>query len=296
MDGSQTMGGGSQTLVFFHAHPDDEAIATAGTMLKASLAGHRVVLVVATNGELGLVTGEVLEKGGELGRLRRQEVHRAAEILGIHRVEFLDYHDSGMAGDPTNQDPKCFWQADVDQAAAQLGEILGQENPAVLTVYDPNGGYGHPDHIQVHRVGTAAAAEAGVTKVYWATMNRDQIRRQMAAQDAAEALLDEERRERASEEDFGMPESEITHAIDVSDVLDTKRQAMEAHASQITPESFFLAMDEDNFKVAFGTEWYVAAHLEAGARPGAGGAGAGPDATAPDATAPDRFFDDLLLP
>lgn len=283
--------GGSQTLVFFHAHPDDEAIATAGTMLKASRDGHRVVLVVATNGELGLVAGEVLEKGEELGRLRRQEVNRAAEILGIHRVEFLGYHDSGMAGDPTNQDPQCFWQADVGQAAAQLGEILAQENPAVLTIYDPNGGYGHPDHIQVHRVGTAAAGDAGVERVYWATMNRDQIRRQMAAQGAAEALLDEERRERAREEDFGMPESDITHAVDVSDVLDVKREAMEAHASQITPESFFLAMDEDNFKVAFGTEWYVAAHLEAGARPGGGsGAGAGSGA------APGGFFDDLLVP
>ncbi len=283
-----------QTLVFFHAHPDDEAIATAGTMLKASRAGHRVVLVVATNGELGLVAGEVLEKGEQLGRLRRQEVCRAAEILGIHRVEFLGYHDSGMAGDPTNQDPKCFWQADVGQAAAKLGKILGQENPAVLTIYDPNGGYGHPDHIQVHRVGTAAAEHAGVERVYWATMNRDQIRRQMAAQDAAEALLDEERRERASEEDFGMPESDITHAVDVSDVLDVKRQAMEAHASQITPESFFLAMDEDNFKVAFGTEWYVAAHLEAGARAGDGSDGSGGGSVAGDGSA--SFFDDLLVP
>ena len=185
------------TLVFFHAHPDDEAIATAGTMLKASEAGHRVVLVVATGGELGEVPQGLLDEGETLGQRRKAEVHAAAEILGIQRVEFLGYHDSGMEGDPSNDDPDCFWQADVDAAADQLCQIIQDENTDVLTIYDPHGGYGHPDHIQVHRVGTAAAAKAGISRVYWATMNQDQIRRQLAARAAATELLEEERREMA---------------------------------------------------------------------------------------------------
>lgn len=127
------------TLVFFHAHPDDEAIATAGTMLKASEAGHRVVLVVATGGELGEVPQGLLDEGETLGQRRKAEVHAAAEILGIQRVEFLGYHDSGMEGDPSNDDPDCFWQADVDTAADQLCQIIQDENTDVLTIYDPHG-------------------------------------------------------------------------------------------------------------------------------------------------------------
>jgi len=282
------------TLVFFHAHPDDEAIATAGTMFKASQAGHRVVLVVATGGELGEVFEDVLKDGETLGQRRQAEVHQAGAILGIHRVEFLGYRDSGMAGEATNDDPDSFWQADVETASEQLAEILQQELAKVLTIYDPHGGYGHPDHIQVHRVGKAAAAKAGIAKVYWATMNRDQIQRQMAAQNAAEALLDEERRERASADDFGMPEAEITHAIDVSDVLEVKRSAMEAHASQITPESFFLDMDAENFALAFGTEWYVAAHLRDGSAQLPSETDQLPGETAWQSQ--QRFYSDLLLP
>jgi len=270
------------TLVFFHAHPDDEAIATAGTMFKAAKAGHRVVLVVATDGELGEVQPGILAEGETLGQRRKAEVHAAAQILGIHRSVFLGYHDSGMAGEPSNDDPACFWQADVDAAADQLLQILLEEKPAALTVYDPHGGYGHPDHIQVHRVGTAAAAKAGISKVYWATMNRDQIRRQMAPRLAAAELLEEERREMARAEDFGMPEAEISHAIDVSDVLDIKRAALKAHASQIDPESFFLSMEDDSFKEAFGTEWYVAAYLR--------------DAKSKAAPRGGQFYDDLLVP
>lgn len=249
------------TLLFFHAHPDDEAIATAGTMLLASRAGHRVVLVVATNGELGETPQGVLADSETLGQRRRAEAQTAAEILGVHRLELLGYHDSGMAGDETNDHEHSFWKADVAKVAAKLAKICEEEQPEVLTAYDPNGGYGHPDHIQVHRVGKEAARLAEVPKVYWATMNRDQIKRQMAAQQSVEELLDEARRETATSDDFGMPESEITHAIDVREVLEIKRKAMQAHASQITSESFFLTMDEEQFEVAFGTEWYVAAHL-----------------------------------
>lgn len=272
-------------LVFFHAHPDDESIATAGTMLKAARLGHRVVLLVATGGELGEVGEGVLAEGETLGERRAAEVEASAKLLGVSRFEMLGYHDSGMAGDASNDHPHAFWRADTEEAGARVAEILLEEKADLLTIYDPNGGYGHPDHIKVHQVGTRAAEIAGVEKVYWATMNRDQIKRQLAVLEAAEALLDDERRERATEDNFGMPEAEITHAIDVSDVLEEKRAAMKAHASQITDESFFLTMNAEQYNQAFGTEWYVAAYLSKGARQ-----------EGFDEGVPEGFFNDLLMP
>jgi LmbE family N-acetylglucosaminyl deacetylase len=256
------------TLVCFHAHPDDESIATGGTMALAARAGHTVVLVLGTRGELGEPVPGVLADGEELWERRVVETHRAAEILGADRVEFLGYQDSGMMSEPTNDDPACFWQADLDEAAERLAAILRDVGADVLTIYDDHGGYGHPDHIQVHRVGRRAAELAGVGAVYQSTMNRDAIRRAMHEageflvdlEDAAEGVEEtiRERRERAEADGFGSPEALITHAVDVSTVLDVKKTAMEAHASQIGPDSFFLVMPPEAFASAFGTEWYIA--------------------------------------
>ncbi len=169
------------TLVCFHAHPDDESIATAGLMALAARAGHRVVLVTATRGELGEIMPGVLEEGEQLGLRRCAELWASAETLGVERIELLGYGDSGMMGEPTNDAPWCFWQADVEAAARRLATILDDEAPDVLTVYDDHGGYGHPDHIQVHRVGMRAAELAGVGAVFQSTMNRDHLSRLIAA-------------------------------------------------------------------------------------------------------------------
>jgi LmbE family N-acetylglucosaminyl deacetylase len=165
------------TLVSFHAHPDDESIACGGVMRKASEEGHRVVLVVATRGERGEVAEGFLEEGEELWQRRVAETQAAAAILGVHRVEFLGYTDSGMMGTPANTLPGSFWTAPVDEAAKKLAAILAEEQADVLTCYDDNGGYGHPDHIQVHRAGMRAAELAGTRRVFQNTMNRDHIRR-----------------------------------------------------------------------------------------------------------------------
>ena len=149
------------TLVSFHAHPDDEAIPTGGTLAKAAKDGHRVVLVFGTRGEHGEVVEGYLDAGEQLWERRVKETHAAAEILGVSRVEFLGYVDSGMMGTPENEAPGSFWQADVEEAAQRLAAILREEDAAVLTAYDENGVYGHPDHIQVHRVGLRAAELAG---------------------------------------------------------------------------------------------------------------------------------------
>jgi LmbE family N-acetylglucosaminyl deacetylase len=248
------------TGVFFHAHPDDEAIATGGTMAKAVAAGHRVVLVLATRGELGEPVPGVLRDGEELWERRVVESHRSAEILGASRVEFLGYRDSGMIGEPTNDEPSSFWQADVEVAAEQFAAILREEGADFVVVYDENGSYGHPDHIQVHRVGVAGARLAGVDRIFESTINRTAILRTFEGLEALDGATEEavSRRE-AIENDptFGTLEEHVTHAVDVQDYTAVKRAAMAAHESQIPADSMFLGMDDETFAGAFGTEWYI---------------------------------------
>ena len=245
------------TLVTFHAHPDDEAIACGGTMAQAAAAGHRVVLVTATAGECGEVADGVLAPGETLGERRRKELEEAAAILGVARVEILGYRDSGMIGTPENEDPDCFWQTPVDEAAAKLARILCEERPDAFTVYDDHGNYGHPDHIQVHRVGVRAAEMAPVGRVYEATINRDHFRRLMArAKELGFGDVNDLPDMEDIGEHMGLPEEMLTTAVDVSAHLDAKRRAMAAHASQIAETSFFLSMPPAAFAAAFGTEWY----------------------------------------
>ena len=247
------------TLVCFHAHPDDESISTGGTMARAAAGGHRVVLVVATRGEHGEIVPGVLGDGEQLGVRRIAETFASADVLGVERVEILGYVDSGMMGEPENSAPYSFWSVDVEAAASRLAGILREESADVLTIYDSHGGYGHPDHIQVHRVGARAAELAGTPHVYEATMNRDAIAEMMAQAAELGVDVDEgaEEVDRATGDDFGSPEAIITHAVDVTDQLDAKRRSMQAHASQISEASFFLAMPPEAFARAFGTEWYI---------------------------------------
>ena len=290
---AETLTGGAlmATAVFFHAHPDDEAIITGGTMLLASQAGHRVVAVCATDGSLGATSalnvsepddirrnddGAIQSVAAvspvgrstrrELAAVRESELRDAATILGVHRVEMLGYVDSGMDGDPANADPDCFWQADPLEAAERLAAILREEQADLLTCYDDNGGYGHPDHIQVHRVGVLAADIAGIDTVYEATMDRDHFRDSMeqvaklAADAGVEMVSAAEQAEMESDldaETFGSDSSLITHQIDVRSVLAEKRAAMVAHASQIPPDSFFVALPDEAFELVSATEWYI---------------------------------------
>ena len=239
-------------MVSFHAHPDDECISCGGVMRAAADAGHRVVLVVATRGEHGEIVPGVLSEGETLPERRVRETHAAAAVLGVARVEFLGYVDSGMVDTETNGAPGSFWSADVDEAARRLAEILREEDAEVLTVYDRIGGYGHPDHIQVHRVGRRAGELAGTPRVYEATTNRDEFRRMMAVARAVGEDVPE-----IDSEAFGSPASALTTRVDVTPWLAAKRAAMRAHRSQIPDDSFFLSLPDDRFAVAFGTEWFI---------------------------------------
>jgi LmbE family N-acetylglucosaminyl deacetylase len=245
------------TLVAFHAHPDDEALLTAGVMAQAAAAGHRVVLVVATRGEIGDVASTELDEGETLGERRVDEQRRAAAALGVHRLEFLAaYGESGAPG------LGPFAGAEVGEAAERLAAILREEGATVLTTYDPNGGYHHPDHVQVHHVGRAAAELAGTPVVLVATISRDLMR--MGAELAGSLGYELPPQFTPDTfDDWFLPEAELTHKIDVSGVLERKRAAMEAHASQATgdagPRSMavFLSIPEEYYALAFGTEWFV---------------------------------------
>lgn len=238
-------------LVCFHAHPDDEVFVTGGVMRQASDAGHRVVVVTATDGALGEVPDGLLTDGESLAQRRRRELEASTAALGAHRVVMLHYADSGMAGTPENANPDAFCNIDVEAAAARLAEILVDESADVLTVYDQGGGYGHPDHIQVHHVGVRAAEIADVPHVYEAAISRDHIRRLMQAnpewtEDAQPPDLDS----------FGLPDSEITTVVDVSAALSAKRAAMLAHETQIGDFGPFLQMPDEQLQAAFGLEWF----------------------------------------
>ncbi len=226
-------------------------------MARAAAQGHRVILAVATTGEEGEVPDGFLGVGERLEVRRIAETHAAAEILGVARVVFLGFRDSGMMGTEANHHPDSFWQADVDAAARRLAGILDEERVDVVTVYDSNGGYGHPDHIQVHRVGHRAARMVDVPRVYEATLNRDRIA------EMTQRARDEGLTTGASEPDaedeivVGVPDAEITTGVEIGAYLTRKREAMAAHASQIAENSWFMTLPPELFATAFGKEWYV---------------------------------------
>ncbi len=245
----------ARTIVMFHAHPDDETVITGGTIARAHDDGDRVVLVFATRGEVGEVADGVLAPGETLADHRVRETERAAAILGAARVEFLGYRDSGMAGTDTMTAPGAFAACDVDEAAQRLVRVLQEEATDVLVVYDEHGSYGHPDHIQVHHVGRRAAELAGTRRVYAATVDRERLVERLAG--AADALPVGVELPDVETLDLGVPSERITTTVDVTRFVDRKRAAMRAHASQIPPDSYFLALPDDLFVRAFGTEWFI---------------------------------------
>jgi LmbE family N-acetylglucosaminyl deacetylase len=264
------------TLVCFHAHPDDEAIATGGSIARAHAEGHRVVLVVATDGAFGEIPDDLAD-GQTLPDRRRRETDVSAAALGIDRVEFLGYADSGMTGWKENENPACFFQADLDEAAGRLASILADEHADVLTSYDWHGNYGHPDHVQVHRVANRAeellAGRVPGLRVLEATMNRDAMKVMVALAAESGADFGPERDDGDTwnpddpmddDNPMGTPEAELTMEVDVSAYVLQKRAAIRAHASQVTDSSFFMQMPEEVFEVAFGREWFV----EHGVAPG----------------------------
>ena len=263
-----------KTLLCFHAHPDDESIATGGTIARAVHEGHRVVLVMATDGRHGETPAD-LDASEPLHDRRRRETERSAEVLGVHRLVWLGYHDSGMTGWPQNDFPEAFMRADLDEAARRLADVVVAEKADVVTCYDWHGGYGHPDHIQVHRVGHRAVelarSEGCTVRILESTMNRTRIVQMMRAAMATEEDGAPEFDPEGPADDgnpFGSTEDEITMAVDVTAYVDLKRASIACHASQVGDSSMFLNMTPEMFATAFGTEWFIEPGRPGGASPG----------------------------
>jgi N-acetyl-1-D-myo-inositol-2-amino-2-deoxy-alpha-D-glucopyranoside deacetylase len=275
-------------LLLVHAHPDDEAIATGATMAHYAASGAHVTLVTCTRGEEGEVVVEDLahlasQHQNELGEHRVGELAEGLKILGVTDHHYLGgvgrYRDSGMMGEPTNDHPDAFWQADIKEAARDLVRIIREVKPQVVITYDENGAYGHPDHIRAHDVTVEAidrAAEADyapelgapwqVAKLYYNVVSQSMLQQgidEMRAQ-GKELFADIEK---ASDLPFAVPDEEIAAEIDARDQLAKKFAALRAHRSQIKSDDPFFSLEDDPER-QWGREHYVLARGERG--PGAG--------------------------
>nr|MDT0661689.1 N-acetyl-1-D-myo-inositol-2-amino-2-deoxy-alpha-D-glucopyranoside deacetylase [Micromonospora sp. DSM 115978] len=268
-------------LLLVHAHPDDEAIGTGATMARYAADGARVTLVTCTLGEEGEIHLPELARlaaaeADQLGGYRITELAAACAALGVTDHRFLGgagrYRDSGMMGLPTNDHPRAFWRADLDEAAGHLVEIMREVRPQVMVTYDPNGFYGHPDHIQAHRVAMRAAELAapqgfGPTKIYWTAIPKSVLAGGLDAfVDASDnpfAGIDS-----VDQLPFGTPDAQIAARIDGTDWHAAKEAAMRAHATQIPADSWLYSI-AGNFGGEFmGMEYYTLAAGEKG--PGSG--------------------------
>ena len=258
-------------LMAFHAHPDDEVIQTGGVLSRAVDAGEHVVVVTATDGAEGEVHNydDPESIKARLAVIRADEVRASLDVLGVEHHVFLGYRDSGMMGEESNNHPECFWQADFMEATGKLVREIRRHKPEVLVIYDPFGGYGHPDHINVHRIGLAAYTgcidlgrfplEDGEevwepSKLYWTTWPRSRVIRMMQARFEAGEITEEEL---ASAGNRGTPDEYITCWVDVSDRVGIKEEALRAHRSQIPLDWPWLTVPDAEKAEAFGRESFV---------------------------------------
>jgi N-acetyl-1-D-myo-inositol-2-amino-2-deoxy-alpha-D-glucopyranoside deacetylase len=278
-------------LLLVHAHPDDETIGTGATMARYAAEGAAVTLVTCTLGEEGEVLVPELEhlaadRDGGLGQHRIGELAAACEALRVADHRFLGgpgrWRDSGMIGTPANERPECFWRADLDEAVRELVAVIREVRPQVVVTYDSNGGYGHPDHIQAHRV-TVAAFDAAAdpsfapdlgevwaaSKLYWSAVPRSVLQAGIDLLREAGDVSGFFGVERAEDLPFGVPDDEVTTEVDARDHLDAKIAAMRAHRTQIAVDGPFFALSNNIGQRAFGVEHYTLAR-------GVRGPGAGP--------------------
>lgn len=268
------------TLMAVHAHPDDEVLGGGGTLARYAAAGHRVVLVTCTDGAVGEIVDPAIATLETLADVRAEELRAACALLGITAQHFLGYGDSGMMGTPENEAPHAFWQADLDEATGRLVALIRQHRPHVLLTYDANGFYGHPDHIQAHRVTVAAFDAAGdparypeqglapwtPLKLYYTAFPRSRI--QALAQRLRELNIPADFADDAGEVNFGVPDEQLTTTVDARAFAAVKRDALAAHRSQVGVNSFFLAMPPPLWEEAMGVEYFerAASRVEAPAQ------------------------------
>jgi N-acetyl-1-D-myo-inositol-2-amino-2-deoxy-alpha-D-glucopyranoside deacetylase len=271
-------------LLLVHAHPDDETIGTGATMAKYAKEGAHVTLITCTLGEEGEILVPELahlaaDQDDGLGEHRIGELEGAMAALGVNDHRFLGgpgrWRDSGMMGTPSNQRVDAFWQADLDEAVGELVRVIREVRPQVVVSYDENGGYGHPDHIQAHRVTVAAFDAAGdparfpgTGEVWSPSKLYEAVIPISALQRAFETLreMGEEAPFGVTSPDelpFGVPDEDVTTVIDAHEYLDAKIDAMRAYPTQIAVDGRFFALSNNVGQGAFGVEHYrlIRGHL-----------------------------------
>lgn len=258
-------------LMCVHAHPDDEAIGTGGILLRAAADGIRTAVVTCTGGELGEIYNmDEAEVRPRLAQVRLEELRSSLRLLGAGEPRMLGYVDSGMVGTQGNDDPASFWRAPLDEAVGRLVRQIRAFRPDVLVTYDAFGVYGHPDHIQTHRVGVLAAEacnvpamypEAGapwrVRKVYMATLPRSAIFRASKAMIAMGLESPFGDFDRVEDVPMGVGDDEVGAVVDVREVLDRKMEALHQHVSQLDPTSFFLNTPPELAEALLGSESFA---------------------------------------
>ncbi|MFI0729488.1 N-acetyl-1-D-myo-inositol-2-amino-2-deoxy-alpha-D-glucopyranoside deacetylase [Streptomyces sp. NPDC021225] len=269
----------ARRLLLVHAHPDDESINNGASMAKYAAEGAHVTLVTCTLGEEGEIIPPALahlaaDRDDALGPHRIGELAVAMKALGVSDHRFLGgpgrYRDSGMMGAPQNDRPQCFWRAEVDEAAAHLVEVVREMRPQVLVTYDPHGGYGHPDHIQAHRVAMRAAELAAepvyrrdlgnpheIDKIYWNCVPRSELEEGFARLRAAGAEAPFPRTASAEDVPGVVDDARVTTTVVGAAYAGAKAEAMRAHATQIVVDEPFFALSNDLGQPLFATEHYL---------------------------------------
>jgi LmbE family N-acetylglucosaminyl deacetylase len=247
-----------------HAHPDDEASSTGGVLAAYSDQGVRTVVVTCTNGEFGdgpagLKPGEEGHDTADVAQTRLAELREAAKYLGVTDLELLGYHDSGMPEWEYRNSPDAFCNVPLENVIDRIATLIEKYRPQVVITYDPDGAYQHPDHVHAARAGIGAVEKTGIpAKLYLSAMRRSEWQKifealRAAGEDVPEWEMSDEERRQIEES-----EARITTEIDIRPVLDRKRDALMAHASQIT-DSWFSKIPPDVVQSAFGREWFIRA-------------------------------------
>ena len=246
------------SLLAAYGHPDDEQ-GVSGLMHKYANAGVNVTLVCATRGEVGEIAPGVDATPQTLGQVREEELRCAAEKIGLSNLYFLDYRDSGMVGTPPNEDPRCLWQANLLEVTEKLVRLVRRHKPHVMLTFDPNGGYGHPDHIKIHQATMVAYFVAGDARVfpeqiskeglqawtplklYWGAFARSRFEKFAEMAERSGTPLPEPFKQFLKR---SAPDEVITTRVNVAELVDLKLNALFCHASQMDPNSMWSKIPE----------------------------------------------------
>ncbi len=250
------------TLMAVHAHPDDEASSTGGVLAAYSEQGIRTIVVTCTNGEFGdgpagIKPGEDGHDTADVAQTRLAELREACKHLGVSDLETLGYHDSGMPEWEYRNSPDAFCNIPLEDVVDRISALIEEYRPQVVITYDPDGAYQHPDHVQAARAAIGAVTKTGIPdKLYLTAMRRREWQRifealREAGEDVPEWDMTEEEQRQIAES-----EARITTEVDITSVLDRKRDALMAHSSQIT-DSWFSKIPPDVVRSAFGREWFI---------------------------------------